>query len=63
LPIAGAKEDVARDDPTTKARRNGFVGGAGGLLTVLPTALSEEEHTALRSSAQVLKEAAGQIGY
>jgi L-lactate dehydrogenase len=36
--------------------------GAGGVLAVLPPALSDQEHAALRQSAETLKKAADEIG-
>jgi L-lactate dehydrogenase len=37
--------------------------GAAGVVATLPQALSDEEHVAFRKSAEILKEAASQIGY
>jgi L-lactate dehydrogenase len=37
--------------------------GAAGVMATLPQALSDEEHSALRRSAQILKDAASEIGY
>jgi L-lactate dehydrogenase len=37
--------------------------GAAGAMATLPQALSDEEHSALRRSAQILKDAASEIGY
>jgi L-lactate dehydrogenase len=37
--------------------------GAAGVMATLPQVLSDEEHSALRRSAQILKEAASEIGY
>jgi L-lactate dehydrogenase len=37
--------------------------GAAGVMTTLSPTLSEEEHTAFRNSAEILKEAASEIGY
>lgn len=37
--------------------------GANGVVATLPQALSDEEHPALRKSAEILKESASEIGY
>jgi L-lactate dehydrogenase len=37
--------------------------GATGVMATLSPTLSEEEHAAFRKSAEILKEAANEIGY